>query len=139
MNPVDCGVGEEEEEGDREDSVGDSPFLDPIVIGSVLPHLRDEPRDGHQSDPGERDARRLDLHRDLSLEESRVVHHLVVEDEVVGQSGDGKVHEDDSDEGDDVEGGELTRNVVSRPCRGDGGGEGCREIYWRMGDVFVEG
>jgi hypothetical protein len=72
----------------------------------------------------------LDLFRDLVFEVARVVLHVVVENEVVGEAGHGKVHEVDAEVDHEDEGEELTGHVVSGPGRGRSGvgeGESCGE------------
>jgi hypothetical protein len=62
----------------------------------------------------------LNFELDLIFEEPRVVHHVVVEDVVVGESSEDDVEGKDAYQGYDGKGEELAGNVVARPCR-DGG------------------
>lgn len=49
-----------------------------------------------------------------------MVHHLVVEDVLVGETGEEEVEDDDTGEGDGGEGEDLSRDVVAGPCGEEG-------------------
>ncbi len=70
-----------------------------IVVQLRIPHhFRLEPRKSSESHPRESTYACHDLQPDLVLEEPRMPHHLVVEDEVVGKRGEDEVEEDNADE-----------------------------------------
>ena len=116
MNPVDPRIREEEEGWDREDSVSPSIIRYIFIEAPVPPHFSEEPWEGHEGHPRESNHRGPNFHPDLSLDEPRVLHHVVVEEEEVRQRREGEVHAEDSHEGEEVEGDGLTEDVVSRPC-----------------------
>ena len=107
-----------------------------------------EPGESEQSHAWESAQTGLDLEFDLVLEEAGMLHHLVIEDEGVGEGCDEEVEAEYSDEGDHGEGEELAGDVVARPRAEEtrwqlvelgrtGRRRGCCEdvgMEWWMGD-----
>lgn len=107
----------------REDQVRPSVFVDAVIESRVAHDFGLEPRQGEERHDWERPETRVDLELDLVFEEAGMPHHVVVEYEPVGETGEDKIEQVDSYEGDDAEREELPGNVVSwpggesRPCR----------------------
>lgn len=89
MNPVDPRIREEEESWDREDSVSPSIIRYIFIEAPVPPHFSEEPWEGHEGHPRESNHRSPNFHPDLSLDEPRVLHHVVIEEEEVRQRREG--------------------------------------------------
>lgn len=116
VDPVDEEVGENKEHWDREDSVCPSVLADVGVKFRVTTNFHDEPRDGEKVQWNESSHRRLNFKADLILEEPRMLLHLLVEKEVVGQAGKGEVEDEDTNVGDDQQRNGLTDDVVPWQC-----------------------
>jgi hypothetical protein len=172
VDPVDAEVGEEEEDTRRKRHVQprqrsalrtERTLLNRVIEHRPPPNISDEPREGEEVQHRERLERVGNLLRYLVLEEPRVELHPLVEDAVVGEGGDGEVHQDDADIGDEVEGEGLAEDGVAAEGgergeggevrQGDGSDAGCRRkveggergeggsrvVIGRLGGVAGEG
>ena len=83
VDPVNGGIGKHEEEWYRKNGVPETVVRDVAVQLAVSSHFEHEPGHGHQVEGEESTERAFDLKSDLVLEETRMLHHLLVEDKVV--------------------------------------------------------
>ncbi len=108
VNPVDCKVGEEQEN----DSACHQPWppilVHPVVQFRMSSNLSKKPGQHHKVYPRCGHHTRLDLHPDLVLQETRVMFQSVVEEDVVRYGAEQEVEYEGSNECDGPHGDALS-------------------------------
>lgn len=82
----------------------------------MSPDLGQEARNRQGGHSWEGPQTRLNLELNLVFEEARMLHHLMVENKLVGEAGTDEIEEVNADEGHDGEREELPWQIVARPC-----------------------
>lgn len=103
VHPVDGIIGKEEEEWYREDQVRPSVLVDAVIQSRIAHDFGLEPGQREERHERERLQTRFNLKLDLVFEEPGMSHHVVVEYELVGETGKDEIQQMDSYERDDAQ------------------------------------